>query len=248
MEPKELNEKEENQATKEKPKENAINNKVKSIEIKEDFNIKIEINKWEQKTNKETKKLEVMFNIELYSELTKKKWNVYHSIQDFNNLIATLSQYFPNFPEIPKLKPPEKENSSSIIITKASTAIIDFINLISHRSDIINSKLYIDFFNLENHFIDYTKYEPIEKIHIKSKLGSYTSGGCGIGASLLAGLTASGVFSYMDIYVKRLGGFSLMTYALFVFFFGLKILQNEDDNVEMYNIFLAAINELESEL
>lgn len=88
----------------------------------------------------------------------------------------------------------------------------------------------------------------IEKIHIKSKLGSYTSGGCGIGASLLAGLTASGVFSYMDIYVKRLGGFSLMTYALFVFFFGLKILQNEDDNVEMYNIFLAAINELESEL
>ena len=101
MEPKELNEKEENQATKEKPKENAINNKVKSIEIKEDFNIKIEINKWEQKTNKETKKLEVMFNIELYSELTKKKWNVYHSIQDFNNLIATLSQYFPNFPEIP---------------------------------------------------------------------------------------------------------------------------------------------------
>ena len=170
MEPKELNEKEENQATKEKPKENAINNKVKSIEIKEDFNIKIEINKWEQKTNKETKKLEVMFNIELYSELTKKKWNVYHSIQDFNNLIATLSQYFPNFPEIPKLKPPEKENSSSIIITKASTAIIDFINLISHRSDIINSKLYIDFFNLENHFIDYTKYEPIEKIHIKGLL------------------------------------------------------------------------------
>lgn len=170
MEPKELNEKEENQATKEKPKENAINNKVKSIEIKEDFNIKIEINKWEQKTNKETKKLEVMFNIELYSELTKKKWNVYHSIQDFNNLIATLSQYFPNFPEIPKLKPPEKENSSSIIITKASTAIIDFINLISYRSDIINSKLYIDFFNLENHFIDYTKYEPIEKIHIKGLL------------------------------------------------------------------------------
>ena len=105
-----------------------------------------------------------MFNIELYSELTKKKWNVYHSIQDFNNLIATLSQYFPNFPEIPKLKPPEKENSSSIIITKASTAIIDFINLISHRSDIINSKLYIDFFNLENHFIDYTKYGEIEAI------------------------------------------------------------------------------------
>lgn len=86
----------------------------------------------------------------------------------------------------------------------------------------------------------------IEKIHIKTKLGSYTSGGCGIGASLLAGLTASGVFSYMDIYVKNLGPLSVMTYALFILFFGLKILQNEDDNVEMYNIFLEVINELES--
>ncbi|MBE6062130.1 MAG: hypothetical protein E7207_00890 [Clostridium butyricum] len=87
----------------------------------------------------------------------------------------------------------------------------------------------------------------IEKVHIKTKLGSYTSGGCGIGASLLAGLTASGVFSYMDIYVKKLGAFSLMTYALFLLFFGFKILQNEDDNVEMYNIFLEAINEIESQ-
>ena len=93
-----------------------------------------------------------------------------------------------------------------------------------------------------NKNIDYN----IEKIHIKSKLGSYTSGGCGIGASLLAGLTASGVFSYMDICIKKLGRFSLITYALFVLFLGLKILQNEDDNVQMYNIFLAVINDIES--
>lgn len=87
----------------------------------------------------------------------------------------------------------------------------------------------------------------LEKIHIKTKLGSYTSGGCGIGASLLAGLTASGVFSYMDIYVRKLGPVSLMTYAFLIMFFGLKILQNEDDNVEMYNMFLEVINELQEE-
>lgn len=87
----------------------------------------------------------------------------------------------------------------------------------------------------------------LEKVHIKTKLGSYTSGGCGIGASLLAGLTASGVFSYMDIYVRKLGPLSLMTYAFLIMFFGLKILQNEDDNVEMYNMFLEVINELQDE-
>ena len=167
MEQKESNENLDNKVNKKEEKENKHIKSTKSLEIREDFNLKIEINKWEQKTNKETKKLEVMFNIELYSELTKKKWSVYHSIQDFNILITTLSQYFPNFPDIPKLKPPEKENSSSIIITKASTAIIDFINLISYRSDIINSKYYIDFFNLENHFGDFSKYEPKEKMHIR---------------------------------------------------------------------------------
>ena len=159
-----INEKPENKDNKEK--ENKIIKPTKSLEIREDFNLKIEINKWEQKTNKETKKLEVIFNIELYSELTNKKWSVYHSIQDFNALITNLSQYFPNFPDISKLKPPEKENSSSIIIAKASTAIIDFINLISYRSDIINSKYFIDFFNLENHFNDFGKNQPKEKFHI----------------------------------------------------------------------------------
>lgn len=44
----------------------------------------------------------------------------------------------------------------------------------------------------------------IERIYIKSKLDSYTFGGCGIGASILAGLTASGIFSYIDNYIKNL--------------------------------------------
>ena len=35
-------------------------------EIKEDFKLKVEINKWEQKTNKATGKLEVVFNIEIF--------------------------------------------------------------------------------------------------------------------------------------------------------------------------------------
>lgn len=85
----------------------------------------------------------------------------------------------------------------------------------------------------------------LEKIHIKTKLGSYTSGGCGIEASLLAGLTASGVFTYMDTYVKKLSPIMLLIYAVSVLFFGVKVLANEDKTVEMYNMFLDVINELE---
>ena len=87
----------------------------------------------------------------------------------------------------------------------------------------------------------------MEKIYIKTKLGSYSSGGCGIGASLFAGLTASGVFSYMDTYVKRLGPLFFALYAILVLIFGVKILSNEDNKVEMYNMFLEVINNLEND-
>lgn len=85
----------------------------------------------------------------------------------------------------------------------------------------------------------------MEKIYIKSKLGSFTSGGCGIGASLLAGLTASGIFSYIDNYLKKLGPLFLTIYILLVLFFGIKILYDEDSKVEMYNMFLEVLNTLE---
>ena len=151
-------------------KENAENIKLansSTTEIKVDFKLKIEMNKWEQKTNKTTKKLEVIFNVELYSELSSKKWNVYHSIQDFKELINNLSQIFPHLSDItPNLKPLEKELNTSSIITKASSAIVQFFNSISHRSDIINSKYYIDFFKLENHFGEPNKNEPKEKFLI----------------------------------------------------------------------------------
>ena len=151
-------------------KENKENIKLtnsSTTEIKEDFKLKIDINKWEQKTNKATKKLEVIFNVELHSELSSKKWNVFHSIQDFKVLINNLSHIFPNLSDIiPNLKPLEKELNTSSTITKASLAIVEFFKSISHRSDIINSKYYIDFFKLENHFGDLIKNEPEKKFSI----------------------------------------------------------------------------------
>ena len=135
-------------------------------EIKENFKIKCVINKWEQKTNKTTGKLEVIFNIELFSELTNKKWSVFHSIQDFKDLISNLSPICINLPDFQGFKSLEKEKASSSIINKASSAITEFINSISHRSDILNTKYYIDFLQLENHFDDLKKYEPKEKFKI----------------------------------------------------------------------------------
>lgn len=87
----------------------------------------------------------------------------------------------------------------------------------------------------------------LEKIYIKTKLGSFTSGGCGIGASLLAGLTASGIYSYIDDYIKRLGTPFIILYIILILGFGFKILYNEDKKVEMYNMFLEVLNNLQDD-
>lgn len=105
--------------------------------------------------------------------------------------------------------------------------------------------LFIMYKKVEQWYMDENINWNMEKIHIKTKLGSYTSGGCGIEASILAGLTASGVCTYMDTYMKRLSPLSIAIYITALVIFGIKVLTNEDRTVEMYNMFLDVINELE---
>ena len=85
----------------------------------------------------------------------------------------------------------------------------------------------------------------LEKIYINSKLDSYTSGGCGIAGSFFAGLIASGLFSYIDMYIKKLAPISFSIYFVLILCFGIKILSNEDKKVEMYNMFLEVLNNLD---
>lgn len=85
----------------------------------------------------------------------------------------------------------------------------------------------------------------MEKIYVKTKLGSYTSGGCGISASFLAGLTSSGIIYYIDNFIKEIGPYVFPVYFITTIYLGIKILSNEDNKVEMYNIFLEALNNIE---
>lgn len=116
---------------------------------------------------------------------------------------------------------------------------------------IIKDKNKIKFLMYDKVWKWYEKEEVInislEKIYIKTKLGSFTSGGCGIGASLLAGLTASGIYSYIDSYIKKLDSFFIIIYIILVLGFGIKILYKEDNKVEMYNLFLEVLNNLQED-
>lgn len=85
----------------------------------------------------------------------------------------------------------------------------------------------------------------MEKVYIKSKLGSYNSGGCGLTASFLAGLTSSGIIYYVDNYLEKITPVFFPIYFFTILFFGIKILSHEDNKVEMYNMFLEVLNNIE---
>ena len=139
--------------------------KDKITEIQEDFQVKFEINKWEQKINSTTGKPEIIFEVDVVSEISKKKWSIYHTLEDFKNLIYNLSSICLNIPEFTGFQSLNKDQSSSKII-EALQNFTDFIKNISYRGDIINSRYFIDFFGLENHFENLDKFEPKPIFHI----------------------------------------------------------------------------------
>jgi hypothetical protein len=85
----------------------------------------------------------------------------------------------------------------------------------------------------------------MEKIFVKSKLGSYNCGGCGITASFLAGLASSGIIYYMDHFINEISPLLFPLYFITILSFGTKYLSSEDKKVEMYNMFLEVLEHID---
>lgn len=97
-----------------------------------------------------------------------------------------------------------------------------------------------DFYNKKNNL-----NISMEKIHIKTKLGSYLSGGCGIGPSLLTSLVGSSIFAYMSNYFKKLTSPIALLYCSIVVIIAIYLLNIQDNQVEMYNLFLEVLEKIE---
>ena len=78
-----------------------------------------------------------------------------------------------------------------------------------------------------------------------TKLGSYLSGGCGIGPSLLTSLVGSSLFTYMNSYFKKLTSPVAVLYCSIVVFLAIYLLTIQDNQVEMYNLFLEVLERIE---
>ena len=123
------------------------------------------LKRWEQKINPSSGKPEMIFEVDVLSEISKKKWAIFHTIEDFQNLIYNISSICLNIPEFTGFQNLSKENSSSKI-SEALEKFTDYIKDISYRGDIVNSRYFIEFFKLENHFENLDKFEPKVIFHI----------------------------------------------------------------------------------
>ncbi|MFT8349968.1 hypothetical protein [Clostridium saccharoperbutylacetonicum] len=85
----------------------------------------------------------------------------------------------------------------------------------------------------------------MEKIFVRSKLGSYTCGGCGITASFFAGLASSGIIYYIDHFINEISPLLFPLYFITLLSFVAKHLSSEDKKVEMYNMFLEVLEHIE---
>ncbi|WP_244835416.1 hypothetical protein [Clostridium sp. BJN0001] len=83
-----------------------------------------------------------------------------------------------------------------------------------------------------------------ERVYINTKLQSYMAGGCGIEASFIASFTASMTLSFLNNNILKTEKFYAVIYVIIFLCGSSYFLLKENKNVEMYNLFLEAVNEI----
>lgn len=83
-----------------------------------------------------------------------------------------------------------------------------------------------------------------ERVYINTKLQSYMAGGCGIEASFIASFTSSATLSFLNHNIFKAEKFYPIIYVIIFLCGSSYFLIREDRNVEMYNLFLEAVNEI----
>ena len=102
----------------------------------------------------------IFYKIELSSSLSGKKWDIYHSFQEFNDLYLIYQKLFLEVPTIfwTNSKTIRKE---PIIHRQLISQLNSFINGILKKPALLTSSFIVEFLELQNHFSDISVYKPL---------------------------------------------------------------------------------------
>ena len=132
----------------------------------EDFQFTYSMDKWDKKIDPNTSIPTILFQIDINSDISKKKWTINKTIKDFKIFIDKLSKICLNLPPKPKFG--KNTNDSSLILNNICTELNDYLKNIIYRADVFNSKIFINFFELDKHFDKIKQFSPEVKFKINN--------------------------------------------------------------------------------
>ena len=102
----------------------------------------------------------IFYKIELSSSLSGKKWDVYHSYQEFNDLYTI---YHKLFLEVPFISWGYSKNirNEPIVHRDLIKQLNSFINELLKKPSLLTSSFLVEFLELQNHFNDILIYKPL---------------------------------------------------------------------------------------
>ena len=132
----------------------------------EDFQFTYSMDKWDKKKDPITSIPIILFQMDINSDISKNKWTINKTVDDFKNFINELSKICLNLPPKPKFV--KINNDSSLILNNLCSEINDYLKNIIYREDVFNSKVFINFFELDKHFDKIKQFSPEVKFKINN--------------------------------------------------------------------------------
>ena len=102
----------------------------------------------------------IFYKIEIFSSLSGRRWDLYHSFNEFYDLYLVYKKYFLDIPDINFGKFSPKIIEQPLVHKELISKLNLFINSIIKKPALITSCYIINFLKLQNHFSDILVYKP----------------------------------------------------------------------------------------
>ena len=130
------------------------------------FNISVNISNFETKSSSNEEI--IYYQIDLYSNLSKKEWSIFHKFNYFYEMNLIFKKYFTKAPNFTNNSLIKISDLSEIIHRKE--ALNTYLKEVCDRPDLFTSIYCVKFLKLENHYPDIELFYPLELYNFNDQL------------------------------------------------------------------------------
>ena len=144
---------------------NSLSQSKDQIDINE-YNLSVCVSNFEIKYSG-TEEI-VFFQIDLYSNLSKKEWSLFRKYKEFFEMNLIFEKFYTTVPIFPGSSFPKLADTNDIILKKDKLNI--YLKEVCKRPDLLTSIYCVKFLRLENHYPDIQLHYPLELYDLHGEL------------------------------------------------------------------------------